>query len=303
MGTRRRKTNEDSLDLLLDTITNAFGGILLLAILLALLVQRETQQDDSPQQQVSAAEMVQMQQQLVSLNHQKQVLLDAIQSQASLNEAFVDVAAREAIGQLVNMGQKLEQKAELIKKQTSKISELDQKTKAIQDELKATAVLLEKLRGDVSDTEKELEGEKSRRTRTAVLPREQETDKAMSVIILTQNTFYVLDGNHGKIPFSVNQRDFEVVKSGEHAVRLFDGTQIRLKADGGQSIEPALLRRELQAFDKQRSFLTLVVLPDAFDSFHKVREACVELGYEHSIFPIERLPIFESQSSRRHSAQ
>ncbi len=56
---RRRTGQASSLDLFLDTICNAFGGIMFLAILLSVLVQNRTKQPSevkTPQVPMSAAE-------------------------------------------------------------------------------------------------------------------------------------------------------------------------------------------------------------------------------------------------------
>lgn len=58
MGKRRSGANADSLDLFLDTICNAFGGLLFLAILLTLLVQMQSNDDSgSSQEFVSEVEL------------------------------------------------------------------------------------------------------------------------------------------------------------------------------------------------------------------------------------------------------
>ena len=47
MGTRRRRSTVSSLDLFLDTICNAFGGIMFISILISILIQMRGDQSDS----------------------------------------------------------------------------------------------------------------------------------------------------------------------------------------------------------------------------------------------------------------
>ena len=47
MGTRRRRSTVSSLDLFLDTICNAFGGIMFISILISILIQMRGDQSES----------------------------------------------------------------------------------------------------------------------------------------------------------------------------------------------------------------------------------------------------------------
>jgi hypothetical protein len=78
-GRRFRSRANDSLDLLLDTICNAFGGIVLIAILITLLT-RDTQ--DRMEEQASSADRELIERQIASLQSDIKEAQDYLQRQA-----------------------------------------------------------------------------------------------------------------------------------------------------------------------------------------------------------------------------
>jgi hypothetical protein len=303
MSRRRNRDQNDSLDLLLDTITNTFGGILLLALLLALLVQRDSSDADDRKAAVSPTEVAQLQQQVGMLRNQKQIALTTIQSQAALDLQFSDAGAKERIAKMIGLAQAFEQKKQLVKQQTARKSELDQQRAALQDQVESYAVNTENLRGEIDDTREELQGEKAKRTRNANLPREQVTGKNSAVLMITNSRFYVVDANYGQTSFALNRRDFQPENGSDYAIRFADGKKASFNETGGLALNRENLLGELKKFDAQDIYLTLVVLPDAFEQFYLVRDSCVSLGLEHFILPINALPIIESYGANRSSAQ
>jgi hypothetical protein len=79
-GRRFRSKGNDSLDLLLDTICNAFGGIVLIAILITLLT-RDTQ--DRMEEQASSADRELIERQIASLQSDVKEAQEYLQRQAT----------------------------------------------------------------------------------------------------------------------------------------------------------------------------------------------------------------------------
>ncbi|MFM8777733.1 MAG: hypothetical protein ACKOEF_00425, partial [Acidimicrobiaceae bacterium] len=70
MSARRRRTDDSSLELLLDTITNTFGGILFIAILLSLLLKtgsRNAREAASHVEPLSAVEQAELESRVADL--------------------------------------------------------------------------------------------------------------------------------------------------------------------------------------------------------------------------------------------
>src|SRR5688500_11906818 len=92
---RRRTQPPDSLDLLLDTITNAFGGILFLAILVVLLMQKNRHRFDSSVNEDPGAP-----ERLAQLRTEIAIRRRTLESQSQLMSQLSLTTARELLDEL-----------------------------------------------------------------------------------------------------------------------------------------------------------------------------------------------------------
>ena len=77
---RRKASEESSLELLLDTMCNTFGGVMFIAISLLVIISVMTQ--DMPQQDEEPADMATLQQEIESLQKISADLLKELQLKA-----------------------------------------------------------------------------------------------------------------------------------------------------------------------------------------------------------------------------
>jgi hypothetical protein len=107
MSRRRTSLENDSLDLLLDTITNTFGGILLVALLLVLLVRNtsEQQADSADEAGVTLGERERLTSEVDQLRERRETLRESAQMQQQLEADFSDPQKQQLakeLGELLN---------------------------------------------------------------------------------------------------------------------------------------------------------------------------------------------------------
>ena len=89
---RKREGPDGSLELLLDTICNTFGGVLFISILVVILLNMSSKQaETTPPTDAARAELIEAQARLSKTNDELEQLLTAIQTQEQISGQIVGV--------------------------------------------------------------------------------------------------------------------------------------------------------------------------------------------------------------------
>lgn len=301
-----KKGSAESLELLLDTVTNTFGGILFLALLVAILLQKTSPSpsaDDSNESQVeplSSTAHAEMDVRVNALRDQITKLQDQLNnleskippSSDSETQELVDrvKAVRSSItGALVDKAQSELDVAKL-QKEISEIEDeqkkLEKKKQQVEEENQSTA---SKLAAEEDESGKLDEG-------LASLVR---TDKknslvqnvTMPVIRNTSKTDFPLYVRYQKlfIPFDlskgdniINTNDFIAVGDPpigyprpDRGIPLVDG-----------NIESAV-SSALSGFPPSTHYVPIIIYRDSFDHFQPIKKTVLSLGYRYKVLPKE----------------
>lgn len=304
MRRRRSAIATDSLDLLLDTITNTFGGILLLALLLVLLVRDE---NDPASERSSTNTSVEHKQALEKraeeLIAQRDVLRQSVKAQSIADFGQDQAETKQLMNELSRLIEHIASvKADQANEET-KSREIDAKIRQLAAQVANSKFALSQAEAELAKVEEELEKEKALRTRTMDLPRERITSKRMTVVILKANRMYILDTSFGAGTFTYNGDHFAPVNVTGADVVLADGTALAVRPENGVDLQTDLIDKRLARLDPSLTYLTIVVPNDSFEGFAKLRAACVNLGVEYSIFLAEQFPVVEGRANEAPTAQ
>ena len=247
MNLRRRKPH-DSLYMLLDTMCNAFGGIILLAVLVVLLTSKEKTQsaaatDSTELQRRIALAETNLQQSLqlsatlhaqanddrwknqVSLLTTRQQLeneLNQLRTLAAENAQQIDATAE------VDPAERMKQLATTTAEQRTKKLETQNKLTAAEEEKKRDAAHLAALEKQMSDLAKLSQ-------RDLRLPREHNTDRYVFYVIVIYNRIYPcfnadLTRNESDIKWTTSETDAASTaepKKGKGLDAVADAAQLR----------------------------------------------------------------------------
>jgi hypothetical protein len=299
---RRRRAEESSLELLLDTITNTFGGILFLAILVSLLLRTSPpsaeRQNGPPSQVMSAAEHAEMEVKLEDVKDRvarlqrhaagevartPQAGLAPEDRVAALESTLVSLLEERARVGLETA--ELQRTAVAAAADAAKIAEraltAAQRYADAQrnrDAATAEAQQLEGLRRIVERSEEPTVIEQ-----TAGMPTLRDTDKQQVGIYVRFGKLFLMhswrDGvRHGPNP------DYFVVSPGRPPVA-------RPKPDAGISVMAGTIDAEvarlLREFPPAEWVVAVVVCADSFDAFQLVKRAVVKADYEYNPIPLK----------------
>lgn len=277
-----RKTDADSgsLELLLDTICNTFGGVIFIAILVIVLLQMSSKKQPTLPDTPAKSQLI-----------RSDAEFDRLRAELEITE---QLAARQQ--KAPDMSQDRELVEQILRLKTA-AEKLDALTKR-RDELIATAAKQQIEINDIvtraEEAAKELAAaetrhavaaealakEKAARSQTAKLPRLRETRKVEMPMFLRNGRLhsYQVRGAGGKFGFNAAE-----------CVQRDAGKLVVPRAGSGAIVDDAnrpLLEQRLKQFDPQAHFLAVFVWPESFETFAMLRECFVRAGFEYRLFPV-----------------
>jgi len=276
---RRRFREEGSLELLLDTMCNAFGGVMFIAMLLAVLSQfaqvRSRAQDDS-----ESLRLRRLRTQRMELGSELRQLRAARQQQANLSKAFAQHPNRDVLPELLSLAKgnaAKEARKEALSKEVAKA----------RDRLEAELARQEKLRGDLARIGGELPIARKTvkgRTRELRMPRLRRMWKVPYWMIVRWDRLYLLrtPAQPGwRKPANTDVVNFQKVGRVDE-FEAIPGRGVDLKGNWKLSPEMEDILGRLRAENYGMFF---AVYPDSYGTFIPLRDFFVGLGYSYNWVP------------------
>ena len=302
---QQRSTGSDSLDLLLDTICNTFGGVVFIALLIVVML-RLTPVSQLDSATVSrAVDTVAARWQRVLRQHHERLGSLRRELQDSLD------GWEEDFSQPLDALEQLEQETLLLRQQVGDtlltISTMETETatsradanqlvearRAAEAQRDAAAEALESAVRDIAALQLDLAAAKARLPdqptldRPIGLPTERADANAQVGLFLKYGrVYFVHEWGPGRNPDQVgpNVDDFNV-QPGWFFNTAKPKPHCGIPIDAGGAGSAALVRR-LEQFPASDWFVVLVVCEDSFDYFQSVKAQLVELGYRYYLFPL-----------------
>jgi hypothetical protein len=284
---RRILAPKDSLDLLLDTMCNAFGGIVLMAILIALLIQEggpgKTPSEPARREAAEAArkarELAALEAEIASLEEKREANRELIDLIRRRNELEAAAAERRASGNLSN--------AQLNKRLGDLLGEksaaLDQLGRASSSLAMAKAELLEK-QGDLARIEGGLEDFVASRVTETRPPELRDSSGSQFNLIFRYGEIYPV------VNFQIDDSgEFEEISENDDSIlwqgsvaspvkgRGFDLGRDRAELTG--LLEAIRRRNRAKAdFPSERIYIAFFVYGDSFHLIDPFRALVDEVG-------------------------
>jgi len=275
----------DSLDLLLDTICNTFGGILFIAMLVVILTNQVSRDaaPSAPSAESSRA-LRRLRGELTESESRLTKLRQAVRQKEDLERQFADP---ESLGLLESLRSLDDNSDELLKERTQKLTDVAES----QADLEETARELERLAQRLAEAKERLQLEKQRleseaslRSRTSEVPQQRATQKDMMVFFLKAGRFsaFAHRNEDGQIVHNEAESKIVVEAPEKKYIELVPGAGLAVAMDGSNVAEIAA---RLADFDKSKHFLSVFVFKDSFASFETVKTEMIRSGFEYHLVP------------------
>lgn len=304
---RRRGGDDSSLELLLDTICNTFGGVLFLAMLVALLISQTRKRteiesaDANPAPAVTPAEFVRLQTEAEQAIHELEQLKMAEEGMESVANNVVEPGYAEKVAERREARQDVE---ELLEEKYEVLREISRAQAAAARAKSRIIDIIEnedKVEQEFAEAKAELDAaveERNSLVQTALklqqrepvvatvqttgkAPRERSTDKIEFGLLMKYGRLYKMHNYRGYERY-VNSDDF-VVQEG-----FAENVAMPKPHAGFEVANPGLtqyLREAVRGHPSSAWYPSVVVFPDSFAEFLAVKNSLVELGYEYRLIP------------------
>ena len=290
----REEDEGGSLDMLLDTLCNTFGGIILIALLLALSVNKKSVElydklvktDDNKSELIRERE--QLKNSLLDLKDENIEILEELEDDAYSKREEIE-AIKDNLDDLNSDSSAMEK---LAQRQIEKLKDLEDMETQIEEERLSLEEQISRLEAifEHQELSKEL---KKKPYRKVSLPQQKDTRKKPLPVIVA----------HGKI-YPMISLNVGLVEKNENGL-LWNQTpdnRFQVKVDPLKGVDPmnddALdlflsSVRDSSRLVKQNFFLNLFVFSDSenFSIFNKIRDEAVLRDLDYNWIPISELPL------------
>lgn len=284
---RRRKSGHSSLELLLDTICNTFGGILFVAILIVVMLRltsKTTADTDLPQP--TELEQLELEKQYAELQSTLTSLSKAMEALGALpqpddpdtGELFEELKKRQETRREL-----FEKRLTLLKSIAELQTEINKTSKELQDGTEKRKAV-ENKREDLDLAVKEAV---AKRTQNIEYSKLRRSSKQEVGVILRYGRLYVWHryGASG-IPLGLNTEEFVVLEDSAGSIRSTPNPAAGTPVTDTDESKRAV-RSRLKRFDPDDQVIAIIVWPDSFEEFRYVKEAMLDLGFNYRIMPME----------------
>lgn len=292
MKNRRKQLIPDSLEMLLDTMCNTFGGIILIALMVALLAK------DARMNQIEADTQVETEAILKNrLTRAEEDLKTALEFKARLEDQSGDPTFEERVRLLSQREQaRAEHQAtredlEKTRESLRSMSETVAEVKAVQKELEAQQARVESekerreqqsrtLEQEIAEMQRQVAGQMNQRVRRLRLPREHATRKDPVEIVVRHGELFPVRLFSG--PASTFNRQGFVLRPIEGGIEELTPVQ-------GKGLNPeSNLASVIRYFRTvpQNSYLVFRVYEDSFNAYNLAKQAATRVGMELTWVPL-----------------
>jgi hypothetical protein len=280
---RRAAPSGDSLDLLLDTICNTFGGILFIAMLVVILTNQMSH-DSSPSEPTAenSRALRKMRGELSDSDAKLTKLRQAVRQKEDLERQFADPESRELLTTLHELD---DDTASMIIDRNEKLQNVAES----QADLIESAQELERLTQMLAEAQLRLEQEKqllqtetTLRSRTSQTPKQRATQKTPVAYFLKAGRLCAVakkDENGTPIPNEEEVRFVDDPVEGKY-VEPIENAGLPIAPDGSNAEQ---IGEKLTIFDKNQHYLSVVVFKDSFANFEALKNEMIRAGFEYQL--------------------
>ena len=281
---RRRAAPADSLELLLDTICNTFGGVLFIAILVSLLLRLSGNENAaSPEDVVSPEELETLADEWSVASAELASLRRMRASQNELMAHFAPEKTRALVGQRNAFDAAGDRLNEQVEQQRLENAQASIRIEQARQEIVAAEKALDLEKQKQARLDEEIEQNRQARTREVRMPVVHAAGiKQEFGIIVRYGRMYLWHkydqfGNRQ----GLNTDEFVVVEEGTDQITTTPNPTAGIPLDSETA--DARIRARLAQFRPRSSYPVIVLRPDSFGQFAALRNTLVAMGFEYRL--------------------
>jgi hypothetical protein len=296
----RNDPDSTSLDLLLDTITNTFGGVLFVTILVVLQLRANQVIDASLSANKSSSNSPDdLHYELKRRSDEVKMLKQVAGAQQRSIEKFLQGDAQKSYELVIGYRARLQELSNQRSRLMSTIEQENSESERLSSQLDDRRTDIEFERQRREEIEREIARQKLAHTRTAELPTLRATEKREFPVIVRFGRLYT---PYEIDPFTLERSrhldDFLPLGEEDEVVRLTPNPLRGIPLNSSENSED-MLRRLWDQFPKESFYVCGAVWDDSFSEFPAFKESLVARGIEYRLIPSAAGDIIREESADR----
>lgn len=299
---RARKQQADSLELLLDTICNTFGGVVFIAILVVILLQAAGDQhptEEKVETEVSAEELADLTHRLTAVT----TALDSLRAAQESQDALMARLAPEESQSLVrsrNESREDRHELEVAREQLiATIAERQTTIQVVKSELSAINTEQQAAKSRLSELQEQINRERDARREDIRLPVVHSNARLRRLgVILRYGRLYVwhrYDKRGNRL--GLNTDEFVILEENESGYITTPKPNAGIPLMENAETRRRILQR-LSHFPSGQTAVEVVVRPDSYTHFQHFRDILREKGYDYRLMPMDNdVPVIDRGGS------
>ena len=288
---RRRPSRQDSLELLLDTICNTFGGVLFIAILVVLLLQ---QTGAGPATELTKPIPVSpLEMQTLTLRMDAVISeMARLQQNRDSQQAIVQTFAPESIRALLAARREVNARQADLQREADQLlanqATLVARVESLTDENALTREHLDAAKSRLQTAQVRLAQARQSRVENIRLPVIRSASQYQEIgLILRYGRMYVWHKyGPGQQRLGLNLDEFVVVGEEDGGLVTRPKPTAGVALDSSQTSQERV-RQVLRQFNPQTCYLVVIARPDSYAEFKYVRDRAIELGFDYRLMPAD----------------
>ena len=278
---KRRHEEGESTDLLLDTITNAFGGIVFLALLLAVIVNTSKPSAATPDIEEESIESVQRRNDYNSLRA-KFISLEMTKESADSMANTISDADRKKFLRTLELKESLLEIKDDIKTQKSQVAQTSKAVEAAIEGNERRKSMLEQAYTDLDALEEQLDEERKSKVVSSELPKERSTKKSPEAFIIKNNRIVFSDVSSVTSQMERgNALSYDVVDTNDSKFYRIGNSS------GIASTNSSQIRSYIGRLNPATEYLQIFIYPNSFDAMKLIKEISVQNNISYHLIPME----------------
>lgn len=276
MSRRKRSEESDSLELLLDTVSNVFGGVMFLTLLAALLIlTRGAQVMEAPQEETPAVKSEAVSQLVAVEINQVSMALQA--QQKMLQRLDPNGSIAKQTDRLADLQDTISLARKQVRRADNSVADRQQELQDLQTEQSDLETQISELQAEIDKQSIAVNRSRSDSERTVRFRPLSRTGSIEAVVLLRYGRWYML--HEGPFGGNLNRDDFFILESNRRI------TSITPKPHKGHLVTPESLQELMsllkKRFPSSRFHITVAVWDDSFGDFNAVKDALSAGGYRY----------------------
>jgi len=289
MRRRRRSNSADSLELLLDTICNTFGGVLFIAILVVILLRMTgDNHEEEPTESVAPEHFQKLQNRLTSLTRELSLIQENRISQQRLAEKFAEQEVREQIITRNTLQETLDDLEQEYNQQLAQNASRSHEIEKTRSENLQTDQDLHKAQEELEELQIQIVEERKSRVQEMRSPVVRSSGFKREVgVILRYGRMYIWHRySRSGTRLGLNTDEFVIVGSEGASLitQPIPTAGIPLRDD---NLSRGKLRERLSQFSPRSNVIAVIVRPDSYDQFSVLRDVLLDQGFEYRLMPMD----------------